>query len=274
MTSVMHQDIPIFDSLSHPSLDGSWLSPRWNGQNSFKQVVASMREANVRWAWAVAMGTTGAYDLDRYVQECRQHAVRLFPAAFMDVSAFSGLAMAEDWLGHCQRRGYLGIKLHPRLARFDFQHPLLPGVIRAANLLGLTVMLCTYCYSADPQCSRLSIENLRKLLHAVSEEKLVLLHGGTVRVLELAEMTRFFKATLLDLSWTLCELAGSSLDLDLRYVLDRCRERVCIGSDSPEYAPSRMRTRFAQLTEGFERTHIERIAYRNLFAFTGLPSEP
>lgn len=267
------QEIPIFDSLTHPSLDGTWLAPRWNGTNSFSQVAASMKEANVRWAWAVSMGTTGAYDIERYVEACEQPEVHLFPAAFMEVSAFTSLAQAQDWLLDRKQRGFLGVKLHPRVGRFNFQHPFLPGIITAANQLGLTTFLCTYFYSSDPVCRTLNVETLRELLHSIAEERLILLHSGATHLLDVSEMTRPFKKVLLDLSFTMCEYGESSLDLDLRYVMDRCRGRVCIGSDSPEHPPSQMRSRFEQLTSGFDREHREQLAFRNMFTFTGLPFE-
>lgn len=271
--SMTFQEIPIFDSLTHPSLDGSWLSPRWNGKNFFSQAVTSMKEANVRWAWAVSMGTTGAYDIERYVEACAQSDIHLFPAAYMDVSAFTKLTQVENWLLNRKQRGFLGVKLHPRLGRFDFQHPLLPSIILVANRLGLTPFLCTYFYSRDPACRTLNFESLRELLYEVAEEKIVLLHSGVTHLLDVSEMTRPFKQVLLDLSFTMCEFNGSSLDLDLRYVMDRCKNRVCIGSDSPEYSPSQMRARFDQLTLGFSHEHREQLAFRNMFTFTGLRYE-
>ena len=265
-------DIPLFDSLAHPSLDGSWINPRWSGQNSFPQVIEAMKEANVRWAWAVSMGTRDGYDVDQYVQQCAKAEVRMFPAAFMNVSEFSSLAAAEDWLVARNHQGFLGVKLHPRLGRFDFQHPFLPSIIGTANRLGLIPLLCTYFYSAHPACRTLSMHTLRELLCMVPDQKLILLHGGLMHVLEMSEMTRHFKNTLLDLSFTLCEFAGTSVDLDLRYVMDRCQGRTCLGSDSPEFQPSRVRERFEELTRGFSLEHREKLAFRNMFEFTGLPA--
>lgn len=232
-----------------------------------------MKEANVRWAWAVSMGTVAGYDVQKYVDACRASDVYLYPAAFMEISAFSGLAQAEDWLLDCRRRGFVGIKLHPRIGQFDFQHPLLPGIIAAANRLNLTPLLCTYFYSRDPKCRALSVGSLRELLYEIAEEKLIVLHSGATHLLEVSEVTRPFKKVLLDLSFTLCEYANSSLDLDLRYVMDRCDGRVCIGSDSPEYSPAQMRARFEQLTINFTQAQRERIAFRNMFSFTGLPCD-
>jgi predicted TIM-barrel fold metal-dependent hydrolase len=269
-----NNNVPIFDCLTHPTLDGSWLNPKAvNGGNRFPEVSAALRAANVRWAWAVALGNSGGYDSEQYVKACAQAEVRFFPAAFLSPNDFPSLAAIEAWLFARKAQGFLGIKLHPRLAHFTLDHQWLPDIIAAANRLELTVLLCTYFYTSDPALRTLSLESLHELLHATCEHKIILLHGATVRLLELSEMTRPFKHVLLDLSFTLCEFAGSSIDLDLRYVMDRCRGRVCLGSDSPEFTPKRFRDRFEQLTAGFEREHLERLAFRNLFDFTGLPSD-
>lgn len=264
--------IPIFDSLVHPSLDGSWIWPRGNGRNSFAENVSALLAADARWAFAVTMGNEGGYSLRPYVEACSKAEIKLYPVAYMDISSFHSISEAQEWLTERRAEGYIGIKLHPRLGRFDFNHFLLPGVFCAANMVGMTPLLCTYFYTDDFACKNLNIQSLRDLLHRIPEQKVILVHSGGPCLLEVSEMTRHFKNVLLDLSFTMCDYAGSSLDMDLRYVLDRCRGRVCIGSDSPEYSPSQTRTRFEKLTDGFDQGHKERIAYKNIFEFTGLVS--
>jgi predicted TIM-barrel fold metal-dependent hydrolase len=262
--------IPIFDCVTHPSLDGDWIHPRWAAKNSFSQLGQEMSESNVQWSFAIAMDSTGRYELTEYPQKCASQPFRLFPVAFFPISECGSEQQVEERITLIRELGYRGIKIHPRLSGIDFEHPLMPTVIQSANRCGLVVLLCTYFYSSDPGCRRCSPETLRELLHRVSDEKLILVHGGGVRLLEVSEMTRSFKNVLLDLSFTLCEYAGSSVDLDLKYVFQRCQRRVCLGSDSPEISLARMRERFEYLTQGLERAVREQIAYQNLFAFTGL----
>jgi predicted TIM-barrel fold metal-dependent hydrolase len=259
--------VPIFDSLSHPSLDGSWLSPRHGlKSNTFADNIEAMTGAGVKWAWAVAMDTSDAYAPIPYVNACVQSPVTLLPAAFMRPPEFSSVEQIADWLRTRKQQGYRGVKLHPRLADFDFQHPWLATIIVEANKHGLLPFLCTYCYSASPTQHSLTVENLGRLLRIVPHEDIVLLHAGTTRLLEVAELTRHFKRALVDVSWTLCEYAGSSIDLDLRYVFSKCYSRVCIGSDAPEFSPVLMRARFEALTQNVPLLHRERIAFRNLLA--------
>ena len=91
--------------------------------------------------------------------------------------------------------------------------------------------------------------------------------------MEVVEMTRPFKNVMLDLSFTLCEYEKSSLDLDIKFILNRHHFRVCIGSDSPEFSLKKMRDRFEHLSEGLEFEKKLNIAYKNLSNFLGVDCE-
>lgn len=267
----MNRQIPIFDSLTHPSLDGTWPLGKRSIDNSFKFISAELADAGVHWAWAVSMGEHSAYDVERYVGACATTAsVQLLPAAYADLNRLGSRTNIVGWLEGIRERGFRGVKFHPRLGRYDFAHPLLAHAINECAARGMLPFLCSYFYSADPACLGLTVDNLRRLLIDTAESRIVLLHGGGVRLLEISEMTRSFRNVLLDLSFTLCEYEGSSVDLDLAYVLERCSDRICIGSDSPEFSPKRMRGRFETLTGAFSPKHREKIAFRNLAIFSGL----
>ena len=263
--------LPIFDSLTHPALDGNWLHPRWNGRNSFAQVVAEMDEADVRWALAVAMDPVAGYDPAQYPAACAEHPGRLFPVAFFRPDAEASADQLQEELGRLKEQGYCGIKLHPRRGCFDFAHPGLPRAIQAAHDAGMFSMLCTYFPSADAASRNCGVESLQRLLFEVPEARLMLMHSGGVQLLEVVEMTRPFKQVLLDLSFTLCEYAGSSIDLDLKFAMRRHAHRVCLGSDSPEYTPLDTRQRFEELSADLPVEKREKVAWRNLLEFTGIP---
>lgn len=232
-----------------------------------------MENAGFRWTWAVSMDITGAYEPKPYIAACQSvsELVKFYPVAFLPVGDFTSESALSDWMEDRKAMGFRAVKMHPRLGRFNFENAMLPVAIDAANAAGLTPLLCTYFHSSDPMCATLSANTLKSLLYKTAGRKLVLLHGGGTQLLDVSEMTRPFKTTMLDLSFTLLEYAGSSLDLDLAYVLNRCRDRVCIGTDSPEFKHQRVRDRFEELTAAFEQEHSERIAYRNIFRFADLP---
>jgi predicted TIM-barrel fold metal-dependent hydrolase len=236
--------------------------------NSFDETLEHMERAGVEWAWAVAMDTTNAYDLNHYVEACNSAKKKLIAAAYIRPNQFLSQSQIDDYLGVIKEKGYRGIKMHPRLGEFTFEQRWLPSIISSASAHGLIPLLCTYCYGRKSEV--FSARKLQKLLQATGDAKLVLLHGGVLGLLETSEITRHFKNVMLDVSWTMCEYAGSSLDLDLKYVFENCTDRVCIGSDAPSLSPTKMRERFEWLTSSMSNEKKEKLAFRNLLDYTGV----
>ena len=144
-------------------------------------------------------------------------------------------------------------------------------MIDKANELGLVVMLCTYFYSNEISILANNVERLGDmLLKADSQSKVILLHGGVVRLLEMMELVRSFPNTLLDLSLTLCKYAGSSLDMDIQFLFQSFDRRVCIGSDHPEIKLNMLRERFDYFASKTTREKAENVAYKNILSFTKL----
>ncbi len=96
------------------------------------------------------------------------------------------------------------------------------------------------------------------------------MHGGVTELLQWSDVVRHNPNLLLDLSFTLCKYAGSSLDADLRFVAARFDQRICIGSDFPDFAPSTARDRFEWLTGDVASEKAARIGHQNLADFLGV----
>ena len=62
--------IPIFDTLSHPTLNGNWLHPRYDGQAIVGDMLLQMQEQNIIGAFAVGMKGVGNYEEDEYIRMC------------------------------------------------------------------------------------------------------------------------------------------------------------------------------------------------------------
>ncbi len=82
-------------------------------------------------------------------------------------------------------------------------------------------------------------------------------------MLEVFEMVRMHTNLILDLSFTILRYAGSSLDLDMRFICENLDQRVTFGSDFPEYAPKTSIARFEKLTNGLPEDKLERIRFNN-----------
>lgn len=68
MTLEQATKIPIFDTLSHPTLNGNWLHPRYDGQAKADDMLKQMNNENICGAFAVGMKGIGDYNEDKYVR--------------------------------------------------------------------------------------------------------------------------------------------------------------------------------------------------------------
>ncbi len=264
-------EVPIFDSLTHPMPSGGWIRVQEEGSNFIESLLDDMALHNIKWAFAVGMGKAiGGYREDDYAAFVRSRSNNLYPVAFVEFDGLKNNAAVREYIRKLKRLGYVGIKIHPRLSGIRLSNAILPALIKEANNHDLVVLLCTYFWDANESSYSNSPEGLHLLLCEVPSEKIVLLHGGGVRLLEVMEIARQFKNTMLDLSFTLCKYEGSSLDMDIRYLFENFDRRICIGSDSPEIDLGYFRQRFESLVDGLHEEKIHNIAYCNLQKYTGL----
>jgi hypothetical protein len=76
-----------------------------------------------------------------------------------------------------------------------------------------------------------------------------------------------YSNVLLDLSFTLLRYAGSSLDDDVRFMCRNLDQRLCLGSDFPEYTPAEVLARFDELLPDLPAPKRDAILIRNLEQF-------
>jgi len=256
--------IPIFDTLAHPTLTGSWL--RSGKDASFDTLVASLEGAGYLGAAAVGIWGVEDYADEAFIQNCRRHR-RLVPIAGFNPVHTGSIAHEMQRL---RALGYRAIKVHPRFTGLELASPTLGQIFASAAEHELLIFFCTYQHcgiegypSEDPFYS------LVRALKAAPKAKVVLLHGGDVQLLRYAELVRFNANLILDLSLTIMKYAGSSLDADLSFLFQKFDGRICIGSDHPEYSHQQLRSRFEDLASGIGRGKAEDIAFRNIAAFIG-----
>jgi len=269
--------IPLFDSLTHPMPDGSWLHPRYDGINTFATVLAEMAEAGVSRALAVALGSgTVGYHPDTYANLVKAASdgagtdVELYPVAYAPVGDEDFMKDLPKHLDSFKAGGYIAVKIHPRISDVDLDAEPIRHVMQAAASVGLPVLLCCYFYGGGAKACKNSVASLQRLLPDVPNTSIVLLHAGVFRCLEVAELARHHANVLVDLSYTLCKYPGASLDLDLAYLFRHFDQRICVGSDHPEFSMLNLRERFEQFSDGLDVERKERIAYKNLLNFLGL----
>lgn len=258
-------EIPIFDSLTHPTINGDWILPKYRQCAKLSDLKQKMLNNNFKWAFAVGMENIGEYEEISYSKmfEISDGPI-LFPIAFFSPENGDFKVRLEK----IRKLGYLGIKLHPRISNFTPNKGTVE-IVKIASELGLIVLLCTYSYSGG-LANKLTPELIMEFLDQLGSSKIILLHAGGVRLLEYMEIARAFQNVLLDLSLTICKYSGSSLDQDIRFLFHSFDRRICIGSDFPEFDQVALRERFAYFGQGLPSEKLENIAYSNLIKFCGL----
>jgi predicted TIM-barrel fold metal-dependent hydrolase len=260
-------DIPLFDSLTHPTINGTWIgSAALN--NTLAELESEMAANNIAWAFAVGMKDIGGYDLEAYADYIRSASQRVFPIAYYDFNESDTGREIASKLENISRCGYLGIKLHPGFSRIDIRSDGLREVLCEAGSRKLPVLLCTLLCRQTYHGLPCSYLDFGPLLGSLAEpSKIILLHGGDVNVLGLMEICRPYQNVLLDLSFTLCRYEGSSVDLDIRYLFQNFDQRICVGSDNPQFSLAQFRRRFDELAAGLDREKSLNAAHRNLQSF-------
>ena len=262
-------DIPLFDSLTHPTLDGTWIGGV-ACKNTLHDLENEMAANNIEWACAVGMKDIGGYSLEAYADFIRSSSRKLFPVAYYDFKESATGSEISRQFDDISRYGYSAIKIHPGFSRIDLRQPGLREVLREAGLRGMPVLLCTFLYRQAYLATPCSFMDFGPVLTDLPEtSRIILVHGGDVNLLGLMEIIRPYPNMLLDLSFTLCRYEGSSVDLDIRYLFQSFDQRICVGSDNPQISLAHFRKRFDELSAGVDREKRLNAAYRNLQSFIG-----
>lgn len=249
-------DIKLFDSLIHVA------------ENEIGYITNQMHENNIAGGFAVGMPSVEDYDERNYSQLILDNTDKLFPIAFYYYEPDEPISKIRENLKRIRGLKYVGIKLHPRTSKMDITDDTVATIIREANEHGLVVLFCTYFDSNIPPFN--TVDMLAAMIYKLSGAKVILMHGGTVRLLDAVELARAFNNILLDLSLTLCKYPGSSLDMDLNFAFKHFDRRVCVGSDYPDFALKDLRNRFNFFAKDTLSEKVHNVAYKNIAAFTGL----
>lgn len=266
----METRIPIFDSISHPTIDNNWIMPKYENTSSIEELNKQMIDNDIIKTLAVGMKGIGSYSEMDFINLVKPYTDNIIPIAYFDFNDVLTVENIDVILLKIKNAGYAGIKLHPRFSDFSLTSDKLAYAINKASQIGLVVLLCTYFIHNTVAAAHNNIEKLCTLLAKTSGAHIILLHSGTTHVLDMIDVGRSFKNVLLDMSFTMCKYEGSSIDLDLKFAFRTFDQRICIGSDWPEFTLAKLRERFEELTKGLSIEKKENIAYKNIEAFLEL----
>jgi len=246
-------EVSIFDCITHPTLDKTWVNPKYNSYCDIELLVDDLKKYNYCKAFAVGMKNIGAYEHKNFINMVKKYE-QLVPIAYCE-------DVAE--LDYIKQLGYRGIKIHPRFSKMNFTDERIPAIIKKANELELLPLLCTY-FSSRELNVRNNLQELSVMMNGIPEEKVILLHSGVVNLLELVNMLKIYPNVLFDLSFTICKYVNSSLDMDIRFLFESFDQRICIGSDHPEVQLKFLRERFEFFSKDISQIKKENIAYKNI----------
>lgn len=262
--------VPIFDSLTHPCLSSVWDYECVEIPASFENLILQMKQNNYKGGLAVGLMGIGNYSEKEFIKRVREYEEFLFPISPISLDEFTCVKEIVKKVEGLVELGYIGVKLHPRIANFDLTHKFLADTIKICNDHMLIPLLCTYYYSSNPHVQKNNSGYLIELLLKLDKEKIILMHSGGIKLLETIEIARAFKWILLDLSFTILKYKGSSIESDILYAMNSFDRRICIGSDHPSYTPLQLRKEFDSLCKHISEEKAINIGYSNICSYLGI----
>jgi predicted TIM-barrel fold metal-dependent hydrolase len=256
----------LFDSIAHPSIDGSWLGKPHH--NSFDNLITAYKAEQVAGGCAVSLPFIEDEQLAEFYKKCDTcTAVKLYPVAAFNFTEPD----FEEKIRKIKAMGYNAIKIHTRLSKLDIDadYNKLRTVFTFCEQYNLIIFFCTY-YHTNIECTPLNPLSyyLIKLLKAAPKLKIILLHGGDVNVMQMAQLARFNSNILIDLSYTFIKFRGSSVEQDIIYLMNNFDRKICFGSDYPEYSITQFKQEFIELlTNVKDANKAEYISSRNITGF-------
>ena len=258
----MYKNFKIFDTLAHPTVNGKWLR-ELNGE-TFEDFSKKMHDYNLIGACVVGLPGIGGYSHEKFYKLSIQYN-NMYPVAALTGSNIDEMIKEINIIYEI---GFKFIKIHPRLLKYDFKEDELSRIFIHCQNLNIIIFYCTYYFSKinifpskDPYWTLVnSLKNAPDL-------KIVLLHGGGVRILEYSELCRHNKNILLDLSLTITKYNNSSIDQNIRFLFKYFDQKICIGSDHPEWSYPELFEKLMIFSKDISSEKMKNIFYHNIQNF-------
>lgn len=248
--------VRFFDSLAHPTLDGSWTMGRI-GQ-TFDQLAQRMEEDS-RYQGAALCGLegVGCYDPERYFAAASKLPGRILPIAPYQFK------YGTDQITELRRIGYKAIKIHLHSSiGTGFRSSDLRAVLERIYPSFQLVYICTYCYRINMRPNQL-LSDVLEVAAKYADTATVFAHGGVHELMHYYEVLKHTKNTYLDLSYTTMRY-GNIYDNVLSFLTENFNTRLLIGSDSPEYEYSEVIKKFHSVANESSDTKVDDIMFRNM----------
>ena len=255
-----------FDSLAHPLNFGIWnygKSCLGNHHASFEKLSNSLKLNNSRGCLACGYPPYDElYSHKLFFQNCERFG--FMPCAFL--SRQKGGSLIKDF-NSAYDIGYKIFKFHYPSSNQEFNGENIFRILSTIESINGIAIFCTYPIAQLNNQYYNCLGDISQIHVQFPSLKIILAHGGVTNLLEYSMLSRHSKNILLDLSFTMMKYKNSSLDFDLKFLFKNLDQRICIGSDWPEYSHESVNRRFIEIAEGLSTDKIENIAFKNIERF-------
>jgi len=252
----------IVDAHTHVTPDGQWFST--NCDASEASLLRQMDEVGIDKA--AVIGLPG-YITNTFINDvCQRHKDRLLPVASFNPANHDNQRIAsQEVRKQIKDSGFIGLKLHPRLNRYD---PLDSRVLALLEEIAgwhpsITVWIDTFFYYPGGILRKTPVETLHELVSSYPEITFLLAHAGGPDILRLSHAVRSCPNAFLEISLTLTRFLGSSVETDIRYLLQTFEQRLIFGSDFPEVSLSEAKSTFNKLGKETKQGAVEAVLGNN-----------
>lgn len=252
----------IIDAHTHITPDGAWFNTEYKG--GIENLLRQMDVAHVDKACIISL--PGYIENDFVLKMAQLHADRLLPVASFDPSSFAKLEEVNAELRRQFENGpFLGIKLHPRLNRYDLLDERVSMLFDEVSnwKKPLAIWIDTYLYYPGARMKKGPVEAIQEVVGRYSNLTFFLSHAGWADVLRLSSAIRSCHNAFLDMSLVLTTFLGSSVEMDIRYLFNNFEKRMVFGSDFPEVDIPYAVNIFKKILEGTKSTAAKDIMGEN-----------
>lgn len=252
----------IFDTNVHLTLSDKWSHNKFKFKKNLKKNFKNIFAKNKLKGYAcVGISNLEKYDSRKFISKFQDKNVYVVPALNPSKNIDKQLKLFSEY--NCK-----AIKIHPRSLGKKLNNINLDKIFYLCNKRNFSVFICTYFndypnnfYTSDP---KYIFANAYKKYDNL---KILLMHGGCERIMEFAELVRFSKNILLDLSLTIMKYKNSSVDQDIKFLFQNFDKKITLGSDYPEVDYNEFIKRIKFFSKGLSKDKRDNIYFKNFLKF-------
>lgn len=190
--------------------------------------------------------------------------------AFINIDPFSTDADKQLRTG-IEKLGFIGLKLHPRLQRFDLDDPVVHRLVGFAGEIGVPVLIDAF---PDGDWLMMGFDPLAfaRVARNCPQTRIIVGHFGGHHCLDFMMLAKRLPNVWFDLSYSLLYYEGAAVVQNLLYCCRSMKfQRVFYGSDYPDrdIATTVRRSLDLLLAHGIAGAELDRLMSKNAKEFFG-----